>query len=578
MTCNQIKPDRPFMLAAMGCFSLLPVFAGAAVLAVGDGHTVVVKNDGTVLTWGGNSLGQLGNGTTVNTNTPVQASGLTGMTAVAAGPSQTIALKSDGTVWAWGYNGLGQLGNGSSTNSSTAVKVSGLTGVTEIAAGQYHMMALKSDGTVWAWGANNWGQLGNVTASTCTSAAGSSYDCSTIPLQITALSGISAIAAGADHTLALKSDGTVWAWGANVNGQLGNGKITFGSVSPAQVTGLTGISAIATGAGMSHNLALKSDGTVWAWGYNGLGQIGNSTTTDVFTAAQLTALTGISAITGGKTQSIALKSNATLWAWGLNSTGELGTGNTTQSTAPIQIGALSGVTGVAAGGHGIAQKSDGTVWTWGANSNGQLGNGVATNSSTPVQVLGLLGLGVLNLADPYVFSANSSNYTITKTSTGYTVKDNVGSGGTIGFDASTKRLKFSNTSIALDLDGVAGQAYRLYQAAFNRLPDLGGLGYQMAAMEVSGLSLDQVSQNFINSPEFSNTYGNLTDTQFITLLYKNVLQRVPDSGGLAFYVNGLAAKTFTKSRILMGFSESDENKALVLTAVQNGIEYTPLAP
>jgi Regulator of chromosome condensation (RCC1) repeat/Carboxypeptidase regulatory-like domain len=137
----------------------------------------------------------------------------------------TVFLKGDGTVWAWGSNSNGQLGNGTTTDSSTPVQVSGLSGVTAVAAGSAHAIALKGDGTVWAWGSNSNGQLGN----------GTTTDSST-PVQVSGLSGVTAVAAGSAYTIALKGDGTVWAWGSNSNGQLGNG--TTDSLSPVPVPGL----------------------------------------------------------------------------------------------------------------------------------------------------------------------------------------------------------------------------------------------------------------------------------------------------------------------------------------------------
>ncbi|TLZ71770.1 MAG: RCC1 repeat-containing protein, partial [Methanobacteriota archaeon] len=240
--------------------------------AVANGLSNTVS--GTVLAWGDNVDGQLGNGTFTTSNTPVEVSGLTGVTAIAAGGAfnhHSLALKSDGTVWAWGANSAGQLGNGSFTGSNTPVQTSGINGVTAIAGGQLHSLALKSDGTVWAWGFNLDGQLGNGTNTTTYP-----YGLDT-PVQVLGLTGVIAIAGGGAHSLALKSDGTVWAWGQNNKGQLGNGSFT-GSNTPVQTSGISGVTAIA--GGVSHSLALKSDGTVWAWGYNGGGELGNGTYTD----------------------------------------------------------------------------------------------------------------------------------------------------------------------------------------------------------------------------------------------------------------------------------------------------------
>src|SRR6266481_5688591 len=216
------------------------------------------RGQGTVWAWGNNGLGQLGNGTFTDSNTPVQVLGpgcvgnLNGVTALAVGGGQnlhSLALKSDGTVWAWGFNNQGQLGNATFTSSNTPVQVSGLSGVTALAVGFSHSLALKSDGTVWAWGFNNQGQLGN----------GTNTDSNT-PVQTSGLTGVRAIAGGNYHSLAMKNDGTVWAWGSNGVGSLGNGTFTS-SNTPAQVLGaggvgnLTGVTALA--GALYHSLALK---------------------------------------------------------------------------------------------------------------------------------------------------------------------------------------------------------------------------------------------------------------------------------------------------------------------------------
>jgi alpha-tubulin suppressor-like RCC1 family protein len=208
-----------------------------------------------------------------------------GITAITRGNWHSLALTSDGTVWAWGRNSWGQLGNGTWNNSNVPVQVSGLTGITAIAAGAAYSLALKSDGTVWTWGDNGDGQLGNRT-----------WDNSNLPVQVSGLTGITTIAAGDSHSLALKNDGTVWAWGYNRHGQLGNGTNKDSNV-PVQVSGLTGITAISA-AGDSHSIALKNDGTIWAWGDNGDGELGNGTNKDSNVPVQVSGLIGVTTIAG----------------------------------------------------------------------------------------------------------------------------------------------------------------------------------------------------------------------------------------------------------------------------------------
>jgi alpha-tubulin suppressor-like RCC1 family protein/Mg-chelatase subunit ChlD len=273
---------------------------------------------------------------------------------------------------AWGNNGQGQLGNGTTAGSTTAVDVSNLTGITSVAAGAEHSLAVKSDGTAWAWGQNLNGELGDGTTSDRLT-----------PVQISGVSGVTAVAGGTAHSLVLKSDGTVWSFGYNQNGQLGDGTTTQ-RTSPVQVTGLTGITAIA--AGSDHSLALKSDGTVWAWGKNSSGQLGDGSKNKRTTAVRSGTLTGVVAIAAGGDHSLALKSDGTVWAWGYNFYGELGDGTTTNRTSPVRVTGLTGVSGIAAGSnHSLALKPDGTVWAWGNNGLGQLGDGTNTNRKTAVR-------------------------------------------------------------------------------------------------------------------------------------------------------------------------------------------------
>jgi alpha-tubulin suppressor-like RCC1 family protein len=304
-------------------------------VAAGAGHILALEADGTVYAWGDNLFGQCGNGarsTEAPQTTPVRVSNLDGVVAVAAGAVHSLALKSDGTVWSWGHNDYGQLGNGTAVpHSTTPVQVTGLAGVTAIAAGGGNFsLALTPDGAVWAWGDNGYGQLGN----------GATLP-SNVPVAVSGLSGVTAIAAGASHSLALRGDGVAWAWGRNSWGQLGDGSTTH-RYAPVQVAGLSGMASIAAGGIFS--LAIKHDATAWAWGWNGAGNLGDGTTEHRSTPVQVAALSGVSALTGGAYHSLALTSDGSLWSWGYNGYGELGDGSTTLRIAPVQVSSATGLT------------------------------------------------------------------------------------------------------------------------------------------------------------------------------------------------------------------------------------------
>ncbi len=281
-------------------------------------------------------------------------------------------------MWAWGSNQYGQLGDGTTQLRTTPVQVSGLSGVTAIASACDTGVALKSDGTVWALGYNGDGEFGNGTTTN-----------STTPVQAN-ISGVSAIAAGCFHILALKSDGTMWTWGYNHNGQLGNGS-TRPSSTPVQVTGLPAISAI--GAGKSHSLAAAADGTVWAWGYNGAGQLGNDSTRQSSTPVQVLSLSGATTVAGGGNFSLATTSAGAVWAWGQNTYGQLGDGTTADRHTPVHVSGITDASAISAGSnHSLAATGAGSALDWGNNQYGQLGNGTNNNSSTPVQVSTLSGV------------------------------------------------------------------------------------------------------------------------------------------------------------------------------------------
>jgi alpha-tubulin suppressor-like RCC1 family protein len=313
----------------------------AAGWALRWGHGLEARADGTVWAWGDNQFGELGDGTTTGRLAPVQVTGLAGVTQVAASCAHSLALRSDGTVWAWGDNSAGELGRGTVTDHEvTPAPVSGLAGVTKISAGCGFSLALRSDGTVWAWGLDNVGQLGN--GSTASSA---------VPVKITALSQVTSIAAGLDSAVAIVAGGaSVWAWGGNDVGQLGDGT-TAGHATPVRVTQIGIVHIAGAAAGFKFAAILGTDCSVWAWGADNNGQLGNAPAATPATRPvnTIAAGSGITQIAAGVDHMVALKSGGTVLAWGDNTNGELGTGTTTPVTGPVQVTGLTTATQVAAG-------------------------------------------------------------------------------------------------------------------------------------------------------------------------------------------------------------------------------------
>jgi len=279
----------------------------------------------------------------------------------------TVALKSDGTVWVWGY-GRGRLfDDGVTSFRYDPVQVQGLHNVTEIAVLRNRTIAFRDDGTVWA------------------------FSGSTAPIQDEHLNDVIAIDAGNNLTVALRECGTVWTWGRDFFGLRRDGTLERRN-NPVQVYGLDNIVAIAAGS-FDYAIALRVDGTVWAWGANAWGQLGDGTTFHRTTPVQIQNLNNVVAIATGADHTVALKEDGTVWAWGNNSLGQLGDGTNYSKNSPIQVHNLSNITSIAAGvNHTIALRGDGTVWAWGSNFFYQLGDGTNSDSNITVQVQNLTGI------------------------------------------------------------------------------------------------------------------------------------------------------------------------------------------
>jgi alpha-tubulin suppressor-like RCC1 family protein len=391
------------------CIGMVTAALAAAALVVPSATAAAVV-PGTVFAWGDGLFGELGDADLDSRLTPdrVGVGELEGsVVAIAAGRHTGVAVDQRGQAWMWGrlWDG-GALADFPERVPGPAC-VGWLDGVASVAAGDDHALAVRNDGTVWAWGGNASGQLGDfaLTGTNC-------------PVQVrgpdgrSPLAGIRNVAAGRGFSLAVGTDGTVWAWGSNSAGQLGDGTTTNRS-TPARVRGPNGAGVLGSvstaSAGSDHALALLTDGTVRAWGTNTHGQLGDGTTANRSVPVPVQGVGCVTQVAAGGRHSLARLCNTTVWAWGENGSGQLGIGSTSDSSRPVQVvsgagsnGVLSGVRAIAAGwAHSVASGEDGSVWAWGGNVAGQLGDPALAgplgfaNSSRPVHVVGVGGRGFL---------------------------------------------------------------------------------------------------------------------------------------------------------------------------------------
>ena len=346
----------------------IQAIAGGASITNNTGHSLLLKNDGTLWAWGANHLCQLGDGTNTDRHLPIKV--LDNVKQVDAGLLHTIAILNDGTLWTWGSNSNGQIGNGTSGNrQELPIKV--MDNVKQAVAGYEHTLAVKKDGTLWAWGRNVFGELGNGTKTDRDAAN---------PDPIYIMDDVEQVATGFTHSLAIKKDGTLWAWGNNTEGQLGDGTLEE-KLRPIKI--MDNVKSVI--AGDRNSFMLKSDNSLWAWGYNSSGNFGNGTH-EYSNPTPVNIAEKVVQIAPGSGHTLILKEDATLWGCGHKS--DLGVGseegyeyNFVKLMSNVELVATSHF-----GNHSLVVKSDGTLWGWGPNKYGQLGNGTTADFVTlPIQ-------------------------------------------------------------------------------------------------------------------------------------------------------------------------------------------------
>jgi alpha-tubulin suppressor-like RCC1 family protein len=350
-------------------------------------HSVAIRTDGTLWSWGRNNYGGLGNGNYLDSPVPEQIGTDNDWKMVSMGQVFVTAIRNDGSLWAWGQNNQSQVGDGTVANKNVPVHIGTDTDWAFVSSGGSHTIALKTNGTLWAWGSSFHGQCGTGPIALNASVS--------VPTQVGTDNDWKFIAGTHEQSLAIKNNGTLWTWGENLYGQLGNG--LWGNnldvYYPTQIGNDTDWAYVA--GNLNSSFALKSNGTLWAWGANDYGQLGNGTVSQMPTLVptQVGTDTDWLQIEAAFINVLALKTDHTLWTWGSNSFGQLGDGTFIDKNTPAQVAIGSHFKAIAAGtNHSVVIRDDNTLLTFGRNTQYELGNGTLTNSST------MLAIGI---CDPF---------------------------------------------------------------------------------------------------------------------------------------------------------------------------------
>lgn len=361
----------------------------------GTMHTVAVKTDGTLWTWGFNGYGQLGDNTAVDKHIPTQIGTDHDWVSAKAGSHYCLAQKSDGSLWAWGMNFYGQCGIPSNPgNILIPTRIGTATDWQFYTAASQHTIAIKNNGTLWIWGYNDHGMLGTGTTGSVMT-----------PTQIGTDTDWKSATGGNSHTIALKTNGTIWTWGFNSVGQLGNGSYFDSNYTPTQVGTDNDWKLLGDGINNAFNVVIKNDGSMWSFGGNSYGNLGTGLATSSPEPIRIGTENNWDAVSLGAYSAFAHKTDGSMWSWGYNEYSSLGIGTNTNVNVPTRIGTDNDwMTFDSGSGHTMALKTNGVLWTWGSNSAGYLGNDTTTPSNFPIQINCVPLATVAFNADSNIFS------------------------------------------------------------------------------------------------------------------------------------------------------------------------------
>ena len=378
----------------------------SSTISLGYSHSAAITEDGSLYLWGDNDYGQLGNGTEEDSSIPIKI--MDNVAAVSLGTEHSAAITEDGSLYLWGNNDYGQLGNGTEEESSTPIKI--MDNVVEVSLGGRHSAAITEDGSLYLWGDNYRGELGNGISGGDRYGYNKGIDSST-PIKI--MDNVATVSLGPHHSAGITEDGSLYLWGYNYSGQLGN-STTEDSSTPIKI--MDNVATVSLG--MEHSAAITEDSSLYLWGYNGEGQLGNGSTNNSSTPIKI--MDNVAAVSLGYWHSAAITEDGSPYLWGENNFGQLGNGNSggyfmdydegIDGSTPIKI--MDNVAAVSLGFfHSAAITEDGSLYLWGNNDDGQLGNGTTRKSSTPIKIMDGVAIGRNTAATSF---KTESIFTVTK--------------------------------------------------------------------------------------------------------------------------------------------------------------------